>query len=104
MATRFLAETEPGRRNRRTVDSVFLLLAAGLLGLSAAIASVGAHQDHDVGDALRTVFGWAEGFWYAAFVSALVLALVVVVDVLWRRRWDLVRDLVVAWCAWPGRR
>ena len=92
----FLVETEPGRRNRRTVDSVILALAAVLLGLSAAIASSAPHQDHDVAHALRTVFGWAEGFWYTAFVGALVLALVVVVDVLWRRRWDLVRDLVVA--------
>jgi uncharacterized membrane protein YbhN (UPF0104 family)/tRNA A-37 threonylcarbamoyl transferase component Bud32 len=92
----FLVETEPGRRNRRTVDSAILVLAAVLLGLSAAIASSAPHHDHDVAHALRTVFGWAEGFWYAAFVSALVLALVVVLDVLWRRRWDLVRDLVVA--------
>ena len=91
-----LAETEPGRRNRRTIDSVFLLLASVVLGLSAAVASAAPRQDHEVGDALRTVFGWAGGFWDAAFISALVLALAVVVDVLWRRRWDLVRDLLVA--------
>ena len=91
-----LAETEPGRRNRRTIDSVFLLLASVVLGLSAAVASAAPRQDHEVGDALRTVFGWAGGFWDAAFISALVLALAVVVDVLWRRRLDLVRDLLVA--------
>jgi uncharacterized membrane protein YbhN (UPF0104 family)/tRNA A-37 threonylcarbamoyl transferase component Bud32 len=91
-----LAETEPGRRNRRTIDSVLLFLAAIVLGLSAAIASAAPRQDHDVADALRTVFGWAGGFWDAAFICALALALAVVLDVLWRRRWDLARDLVVA--------
>jgi uncharacterized protein (TIRG00374 family) len=83
-------------RNRRSIDAVFLLLAAVVLGLSAGIASAAPRQEHDVDDALRTVFGWAGGFWDAAFVSALVLALVVVVDVVLRRRWDLARDLLVA--------
>ena len=91
-----LAPSAPGLRNRRTIDSVFLLLAAIVLGLSATIASAAPRQDHDVGDALRTVFGWAGGFWDTAFVCALVLALAVVVDVLLRPRWDLARDLLVA--------
>src|SRR5262245_46430016 len=52
----FLAKTEPGRRNRRTIDSVVLAFAAVLLGLSAAIASSAPSQDQDVADALRTVF------------------------------------------------
>jgi uncharacterized membrane protein YbhN (UPF0104 family)/tRNA A-37 threonylcarbamoyl transferase component Bud32 len=91
-----LTETEPGRRNRRTIDSVVMLLAAIVLGLSAAIASAAPRQDHQVREALQTVFAWAGGFWDAAFICALILALVVVVDVLWQRRWDLARDLVVA--------
>jgi uncharacterized membrane protein YbhN (UPF0104 family)/tRNA A-37 threonylcarbamoyl transferase component Bud32 len=91
-----LAATEPGRRNRRTIDSVVLLFAAIVLGLSAAVASAAPRQDHDLGDALRTVFGWAGGFWDAAFICALLLALVVVLEVLWQRRWDLARDLLVA--------
>src|SRR5215472_16901787 len=91
-----LAATAPGLRNRRTIDSVVLLLAAVVLGLSAAIAAAAPRQEHDVDDALRTVFCWAGGFWDAAFVCALLLALTVVVDVLVRRRWDLARDLLVA--------
>jgi uncharacterized membrane protein YbhN (UPF0104 family)/tRNA A-37 threonylcarbamoyl transferase component Bud32 len=83
-------------RNRRSIDAVFLLVAAVVLGLSAGIASAAPRQERDVGDALRTVFGWAGGFWDAAFVCALVLALTVVVDVLLRGRWDLARDLLVA--------
>jgi uncharacterized membrane protein YbhN (UPF0104 family)/tRNA A-37 threonylcarbamoyl transferase component Bud32 len=67
-----------------------------VLGLSAAIAAAAPRQEHEVGDALRTVFGWAGGFWDAAFVCTLVVALAVVVDVLLRRRWDLSRDLLVA--------
>ena len=91
-----LAGTESGRRNWRTIDSVVLIFAAIVLGLSAAVASEAPRQDHDVGDALGTVFGWAGGFWDAAFICALFLALAVVVDVLWQRRWDLTRDLMVA--------
>ena len=91
-----LAPTAPGLRNRRSIDAVFLLLAAVVLGLSAVIASAAPRQERDIDDALRTVFGWAGGFWDAVFVSALVLALGVVVDVLLRRRWNLARDLLVA--------
>ena len=91
-----LTKTEPGRRNRRTADSVVLLGAAVVLALSAAIAASAEEQDQDVADALKTVLGWASGVWQITFVSLLLLALAVIVDVLYRRRWDLARDLVVA--------
>src|SRR5262245_2325060 len=91
-----LTKTEPGRRNRRTIDSVFLLGAAIVLGLSAVVASSAPKQDADVAEALATVLGWAGGFWRTLFVVGLALALVIVVDVVVQRRWDLVRDLVVA--------
>ena len=91
-----LAETEPGRRNRRTIDSAFLLLAAIVIGLSAVIASSAPGQDRDVAQALTTVFGWAGALWRTAFFGVLGLAVVLVVDVVLRRRWDLVRDLLVA--------
>ena len=91
-----LTETEPGRRNRRTIDSVFLVVAAIVIGLSAAIASSRTGHDHDVGQALTTVLGWAGALWRAAFVGLLGLAAAIVVDVLLRRRWDLARDLLVA--------
>src|SRR5512132_1021191 len=91
-----LRTTEPGRRSRRTIDSVLLFAASTVIGLSAVIASSAARQDEEVGRALTTVLGWANGFWRAMFVSMLVLALVTVVAVLRGRRWDFVRDLVVA--------
>jgi len=91
-----LAETEPGRRNRRTIDSALLLVAAIVIGLSAVIASSAPGQDRDVAQALTTVFGWAGALWRTAFFGVLGLAVVLVVDVLLRRRWDLVRDLLVA--------
>jgi hypothetical protein len=91
-----LTETEPGRRNRRTIDSVFLVWAAIVIGLSAAIASSAPGHDRDVAEALRTVFGWAGALWRTAFVGLLGLAAVIVVGVLLRRRWDLARDLLVA--------
>ena len=91
-----LTETEPGRRNRRTIDSVFLVVAAIAIGLSAAIASSHTGHDRDVGEALTTVLGWADALWRAAFFGLLGLAAAIVVDVLSRRRWDLARDLLVA--------
>ncbi len=91
-----LTATEPGRRNRRTIDSVFLAIAAVVLGLSAVIASSAPRDDEDVAEALNTILGWADPFWRGAFIGALVLAAVIVGDVLLRRRWDLARDLVVS--------
>ena len=90
-----LTETEPGRRNRRTIDSVVLAAAAIVLGLSAVIASQAPGNDEDVAQALATVLGWAGAVWRTVFVCLLALAAVVVVAVLLRRRWDLVRDLLV---------
>jgi glycosyltransferase 2 family protein len=95
-AVRLLTATEPGRRNRRTVDSVVLAVAAVVLGLSASIAASAHEQDESVAGALVTVFGWAAGFWQAVFVCLLGLALAIVIAVLVRRRWDLARDLLVA--------
>jgi len=91
-----LTETEPGRRNRRTIDSLFLFVAAIVIGLSAVIAASAPRQDRDVAHALTTVLGWAGALWRTAFFGVLALAIVLVVDVLLRRRWDLVRDLLVA--------
>jgi uncharacterized membrane protein YbhN (UPF0104 family)/tRNA A-37 threonylcarbamoyl transferase component Bud32 len=91
-----LAETEPGRRNRRTIDSVFLGLAAVVIGLSALIASSAPEDEEDLAQALTTILGWADSLWRALFVGVLVLAVVVLVDVLLRRRWNLARDLLLA--------
>jgi hypothetical protein len=87
---------EPGRRNRRTIDSVLLLVAAVVIGLSAVISSSAEVQDLGVAHALITVFGWAGALWRAAFFGVLGLAVVLVLDVVLRRRWDLVRDVLVA--------
>jgi len=91
-----LTETEPGRRNRRTIDSVFLVWAAIVIGLSAEIASSAPGHDRDVAEALMTVFGWAGALWRVAFFGLLGLAAAIVLAVLVRRRWDLARDLLVA--------
>ena len=92
---RLLTKTEPGRRNRRTIDSVLLVAASLLVGLSAVIASSAPGHDEDVAQALATVLGWAGAVWRTVFVCLLALALAIVVDVLLRRRWDLARDLLV---------
>jgi uncharacterized membrane protein YbhN (UPF0104 family)/tRNA A-37 threonylcarbamoyl transferase component Bud32 len=94
-SVRLLTKTEPGRRNRRTIDSVFFGFAAIFVGLSAVIASKAPGHDEDVAQALATVLGWAGALWRTVFVCLLALALVIVVDVLVRRRWELARDLLV---------
>ena len=90
-----LTTTEPGRRNRRTIDAVFLLVAAIVVGLTAVIARSAPEDDEAVAEALTTVLGWAGALWRTAFVGLLALAAVIVLDVLLRRRWSLARDLLV---------
>ena len=97
-----LAETEPGRRNRRTIDSVALFWAALVLGLSAVIAYSAPAEDERIGDALITVFGWAGALWRLAFFGVLGFAAVVVVAVIVRRRWDLARDILLTAAAVAG--
>jgi glycosyltransferase 2 family protein len=94
-SVRLLTKTEPGRRNRRTIDSVVLGGAALVLGLSAVIASSAPEHDEDVAQALATVLGWAGAAWRTVFVCLLALAMVIVAEVLLRRRWDLARDVLV---------
>jgi len=91
-----LTATEPGRRNRRTIDSVFLALATLALGLSAAIASSAPEEDESVADALTTIFGWAGPLWPCLFIGVLVLAALIVAEVIRQRRWGLARDVLLA--------
>jgi glycosyltransferase 2 family protein len=91
-----LAETEPGRRNRRTIDAVFLLFAAVVIGLTAVAASSAERHDERLAEAFQTILAWADSLWRVAFVGLLGLALVVVLELLLRRRWSLARDVVVA--------
>ena len=42
------------------------------------------------------MLGWAGPLWRAAFLALLALALVIVIDVVARRRWHLARDVVLA--------
>jgi uncharacterized membrane protein YbhN (UPF0104 family)/tRNA A-37 threonylcarbamoyl transferase component Bud32 len=91
-----LSAAEPGRRNRRTIDGVLLAIGALVVGLAAVIADAAPTRDEDVAQAFVTVFGWARAPWEVALVSAVALALAIVAEVLFRRRWELARDLAVA--------
>src|SRR5512132_2491698 len=91
-----LSPTEPGRRNRRPVDAVFLVAGAIVAGLTAVVASSAPGTDANVAHAFMTVLGWAGGVWRTVFVGLLVLALVIALDTVVRRRWDLTRDVLVA--------
>jgi glycosyltransferase 2 family protein len=91
-----LTAAEAGRRNRRTIDAAFLVAAAILAAGAAVVASSAPDQDRDVAEALVTVLGWAGPLWRVTFVGAIALAVVIVADVLLRRRWALARDVLVA--------
>src|SRR5512133_2723383 len=91
-----LSPTEPGRRNRRPADAVFLVAGAIVAGLTAVVASSAPGTDANVAQALMTVLGWAGGLWRTVFVGLLVLALVIALDTVVRRRWGLTRDVLVA--------
>jgi cell division protein FtsW (lipid II flippase) len=87
---------EPSRRNRRTIDGVLVAATAVLAGLAAVVARSASDVDEEVGQAAGTVFGWAGGLWRATLLATLALALVILVDALVRRRWLLVRDLLLS--------
>jgi uncharacterized membrane protein YbhN (UPF0104 family)/tRNA A-37 threonylcarbamoyl transferase component Bud32 len=91
-----LTETEPGRRNRRTIDSVLLFAAAIVIALSAMTASSAPGNDIAVAEALETLLGWAGALWRTSFFALLGLVLLVVLAVVVRRRWNLARDLIAA--------
>jgi hypothetical protein len=91
-----LAPVEPLRRNRRTVDVTFLLLTSIATALAAAVARSAPEVDTEIAEALAAILGWAPNLWRAALVVALAFALLIVGDVLLRRRWTLARDLLLA--------
>ena len=91
-----LLPDEPGRRNRRTIDGVLVAAAVALAGLEAVVARSAPETDDEIGQAVATLLGWAPGVWRAVIVATLALAFLIVADALFRRRWMLVRDLLVA--------
>ena len=91
-----LTAAEPGRRNRRTIDGVLVAITAVFAGLAAVVARSAPTVDGDIGQAFATFLGWAPGFWRAALLGVLALALSIVADALVRRRWLLVRDALIA--------
>ena len=91
-----LTAAEPGRRNRRTIDGLLVAVAAVLTGLAGVVARSAPAVDEEAGQAVATVLGWAPGLWRAALLGTLALALIIVAEALVRRRWLLVRDVVIA--------
>jgi uncharacterized membrane protein YbhN (UPF0104 family)/tRNA A-37 threonylcarbamoyl transferase component Bud32 len=82
-------------RNRRPSDVALVAVAAVVAGLTAVVAKSAPEIDNSVAEALDAILGWAPYLWRIVFVLALALALVVVIDVVARRRWVVARDLLV---------
>jgi uncharacterized protein (TIRG00374 family) len=93
---RLFAVGERGRRNRRSIDAVFLVVAATVCGLVAAAASQAPAQDERVAKNVIAVLGWAEPLWRTAFVLLFALAATVLVGLVVRRRRFIGRDVAAA--------
>jgi uncharacterized membrane protein YbhN (UPF0104 family)/tRNA A-37 threonylcarbamoyl transferase component Bud32 len=91
-----LTPAEPLRRNRRTVDATLLILTSLTTALAAVVARSAPDVDSEIAEALAAVFGWAPNLWRATLVLALAFALLIVGDILLRRRWALARDVLLA--------
>ena len=90
---RLFAPGERGRRNRRSLDGLFLALAAVVCGFGAAAASQAPAEDARAARNVIAVLGWAEALWRTAFVGLLVLAAIVLVGLVVRRRKFIGRDV-----------
>ena len=90
------ADVEPGRRNRRASD-VVLLAGAALAAAGASVVEAAAGDVvREVGDALITLLAWAEPLWRCAFAGSLAFVAVLLLAMVLRRRWTLLRDALLA--------
>src|SRR6185312_735935 len=83
-------------RNRRASDVVLLASAVLVGALAAGVAASVPETDEAIGDALGTLLGWAGPLWRGALFAALLLAVVIASDIVWRRRLRLGRDVLAA--------
>src|SRR4029077_16056171 len=90
-----LAPAAQASRNRRPIEVAFVATAALMTALAAVVAKSAPEVDDDITRGLDAVLGWAPYFWRIAYVLALALVLVIVVDVVLRRRWVLARDILL---------
>jgi glycosyltransferase 2 family protein len=96
-APRVTLLSAPARgRNRRASDIVRLAAAVLVGALAVVVATSVPRTDEAIGDALGTLLGWAWPLWRIALLAALVLAVVIASDVIWRRRFTVARDVLVA--------
>jgi uncharacterized membrane protein YbhN (UPF0104 family)/tRNA A-37 threonylcarbamoyl transferase component Bud32 len=91
-----LTPAEPLRRNRRTVDATLLILTSLTTALAAVVARSAPDVDSEIAEALDAILGWAPNLWRATLVLAFGFALLIVGDILLRRRWTLARDVLPA--------
>jgi glycosyltransferase 2 family protein len=89
-------EYEEGRRNRRTLDAVLLAVTSLVSAAAAALANTVPAQDAEVGSAIVTLLGWAGALWRGVVLATLLVGASLLAAVVWRRRWALVRDIIVA--------
>ena len=93
-----------GPKDRRTIDGVLVAAASALAGLEAVVARSAPETDEEIGRAVVTLLGLGLRVWRAVIVVTLALSFLIVVDALVRRRWLLVRDLLIALALVAARR
>jgi len=87
-------EREP--RHRRATDIILLLSSLGGLVLLGAVADPPAGIERSVMAFVAAIPSGFRGFWALLIFLPVLLAVIVIVSAVARRRWSLLRDLVLA--------
>jgi hypothetical protein len=93
--TLFAAGKDDPRR-RRIADVWLLILAAVLLVMTGLVAAGDVSGELRFSGAAQVALGWLQPLWTIVYNCATVWLATLVVLALYRRRWELVRDIVAA--------
>jgi uncharacterized membrane protein YbhN (UPF0104 family) len=93
---RLFASAEGEPRHRRATDVILLLSSLGGLVLLGALADPPAGIERSVMDFVAAIPNGFRGLWALMIALPALLAVIVIVAAVVRRRWSLLRDLILA--------
>jgi glycosyltransferase 2 family protein len=90
------AGADGGGRLRRPVDALLVVAAAVLFVIASVLADAVEQDEPGVVEAAGTLLGWFGTGWRIAYAALMGFGLIVVVAIVWTRRWRLGRDAAAA--------
>lgn len=90
------AGADRGGRLRRPVDAVLVVAAAVLFVIASVVADAAEQDEPAAVEAAGTLLGWFDTGWRIGYAVLLGYGLIVVVAIVWTRRWRLGRDVAAA--------